>query len=253
MPPQPIAEGEMPTGDETTPPESQPENKPADGTPPPAGGGTPGEPKPIPFNEDPKVQDYINRQMETRERALREEFDQRFNEFSDANRPPAATPPAGVPTEAQTWFAGDESQWKAFDHYLQQRDERVSQAAFERFQQDQQTKERAVSDANAWIQESVQSIEKDEGRSLTPDERTALFQTCLDNELIDTKSRWNYKAGWRILKGQPSSNPPANNQPLQDRKTLADATTTPDKGKESSGQVVRTSEDFRNPENRPWS
>jgi len=76
-----------------------------------------------------------------------------------------------------------------------------------------------------------------------------LLKTVLDNQLIDTKGRWNYRAGWKILTGQTAA--PKPKPTGSDKKDLADATA---KGSAGGGdpkpKPYMTSADFK--KDRPW-
>ncbi len=129
------------------------------------------------------------------------------------------------------------------DKQLQAAEER----AFKRFQDQTGAQDKLVQEATEYMQAEVKAIESDKelnptGAKIDPNK---LLKFVLDNDLVDSKGRWNYRAGFRIMGAQAAS-AKAN---AGDRKDIAGATTSEPKP-ESKPAAFKTSEDFK--VNRPW-
>lgn len=239
--------------DETTP-ESSPENKDTDTDPSSDGDKNKkpdAQPKQVPFNEDPKVQEYIERQVDQRGEKLRATITAEVEARLKGFQPPAPKDERVIIPE---WFGGDEKQWRAFqaDQARTLADERKKAVdeAFERINTNQSTQERAVAEANKWFEDSVAQIEKTTGGAKV--DRNELLQYVLENQIIDPKTqRWDYAKGYRFMTAEKVA-AGAKGGTRQTRKDLAGATTAdPNKG-EKENSTVTTNEDFRNPSKRPW-
>jgi len=147
-----------------------------------------------------------------------------------------------------SWFGGDKEQW---DAYRIDRDEEIKQAedrAIERVKGESSAKEKEVAQATEYMQNQISEIESN--KELNPDgskiDSNKLLKFVLDNDLVDSKGQWNYKAGYKIMKASSSSNFGTN----KDRKAMAGATTSESKA-ESTPKEYKTSADFKG-SNRPW-
>ena len=70
----------------------------------------------------------------------------------------------------------------------------------------------------------------------------------MDNDLVDSKGRWNYKAGFLMMKGSSTT---SKNNTIDEKKKIAGATVTGDKTETKPPQYT-TSDDFKKPGARPW-
>jgi len=147
-----------------------------------------------------------------------------------------------------SWFGGNQEQW---DAYRTDRDEEIKQAeerAIERVKGESSAKEKAITQATEYMQNQISELEAD--KELNPDgskiDSNKLLKFVLDNDLVDSKGQWNYKAGFKIMKANSSSNFGTN----KDRKAMAGATTSESKA-ESTPKEYKTSADFKG-SNRPW-
>lgn len=151
-------------------------------------------------------------------------------------------------TEIPSWFGGTQEQW---DAYRADRDQEIKQAedrAIERIKGEKSTEEKAIKEATDYMQNEIAAIESD--KELNPDgskvDPNKLLKFVLDNDLVDSKGRWNYKAGFRMMKANSSTSVNANG----DRKKIAGATTSESKA-ESKPQAFKTGADFKGGK-RPW-
>lgn len=150
-------------------------------------------------------------------------------------------------TKVPSWFGGDEEQWAAFradqDTKIKEAEERV----VKRFEKQKETADKAVTDATEFMQSEISEIESD--KELNPDgskiDPNKLLKFVLDNDLVDSKGRWNYRAGFRLMKvgGKTTKD-------TKDRKKIASATTSESKS-ESKPTDYKTRDDFK-AGNKPW-
>lgn len=142
------------------------------------------------------------------------------------------------------WFGGDKQQWKQYVIYNDKRLQAIQDNTLTKINEAKAAEDKAVKDATDFMQSEVKSIESD--KELNPDGKkidvNKLVKFTIDNDLVDSKGRWNYKAGWRLMDTSANNN-------TNDRKKIAGATIS-----KSSGEVkptsFKTSEDFKS--NKPW-
>jgi len=152
-------------------------------------------------------------------------------------------------TKIPSWFGGTQEQW---DAYRADRDTEIKAAeerAIERIKGEKSSEEKAVKEATEYMQSEISAIETD--KELNPDgskvDPNKLLKFVLDNDLVDSKGRWNYRAGFRLMKANGGTTTQNNNG---DRKKIAGATTSESKA-ESKPQAFKTSADFKG-NKRPW-
>lgn len=214
---------------------------------------TQGEDDKTPFHEHPRwkkrEEEWNTRfnEQETRHqddlKAIREEFGGQRKENAQQTKIPA-------------WFGGTQEQW---DAYRTDRDAEIQAAedrAITRLKKEQgdstKAEETAVKEATDYMNSEVDAIEAD--KTLNPAggkiDRKALLQVVLDNQLVDTKGRWNYRAGIRILNaGAKAPEVPKKDPKDNERKQVAAATTVEGKGDDKK-PTFATSDTFK--KDRPW-
>lgn len=177
-------------------------------------------------------------------KALREEF-------GSKKESPAAPAAAEGETEIPEWFNGDAEQFKKFQEWNMSLHHQALASEREQQIKAQKEEQERVSAANAWLSDQVAALEAD--KDLNPDgekvDVNKLLKFTMDNKLVDTDGRWNYRVGYMLLKAQSSK---GNNQEgMTERKKLAAATT--DRGRsEPKPSQVATSSDFKDMSKRPW-
>ncbi|KKW00452.1 MAG: hypothetical protein UY34_C0028G0013 [Parcubacteria group bacterium GW2011_GWA2_48_9] len=147
-----------------------------------------------------------------------------------------------------SWFGGTQEQW---DAYRDDRDKELKSAedrAYDRLKQEGSASDKAVKEATDYMQSEITFLESDktlnpEGKKVDPNK---LLKIVMDNDLVDSKGRWNYRAGFRMMKSSPAA--PTAPKPGE-RKVIAGATNSESKG-ESKPAPYKTSADFK--KNRPW-
>lgn len=214
-----------------------------------------GDDKDIPFHEHPRWKERedewtgrFNDQEKRHQSELKEAIDgirKEFGEKRDAN---------AEQTQIPAWFGGTKEQWDAYrkdrDAELKSAGDAAVKAARESITSEQNASSKAVEEATKFMQSEISAIEGDKALNPTGtkiDEATAkkLLQTVLDNELIDSKGRWNYRAGWKLL----NSHAKTTHAPNKEKKEVAASTTSESRG-EDKPKDYKTSADFK--KGRPW-
>lgn len=158
------------------------------------------------------------------------------------------TPPA-TETEIPDWFAGDQEAWNKYQAHEEQRIQRYLESVHAKEMEQKTAETKRVEEATQFFNEQVASIESDNG--LNPQgekvDHNKLLKFVMDNDLVDSQGRWNYRAGYRMMKASSQG----SSDDGEARRKLAAATTGKGSadGKPSS---VTTSDYFRKEGRRPW-
>lgn len=151
--------------------------------------------------------------------------------------------------EVPKWFGGDEEQWQEFLKWNQSLVVKAKEEALNEIKTKSDSEQKAIDEATKYFQDQVVLLETD--KTINPQgekvDRNKLLKFVLDNDLVDSKGRWNYKAAYLMMKGQPST----KSNSIDEKKKLADATTS-DKKPETKSPGYSTSADFSKPGSRPW-
>ena len=152
-----------------------------------------------------------------------------------------------------SWWGGDEQQWA---DYCKHQEALVAQAedrAITRITSKQTEEQKAIKDATDFMTEEVTKIETD--KTINPNgekvDRNKLLKFVLDNDLVDSKGRWNYRAGFQMMKAGVASAKDDKKETIDEKKKVASATTSENRAETKTPNVV-TSEDFKKPGARPW-
>ena len=176
-------------------------------------------------------------------------------ETSIADAVTAALKQAGVTDrvseDVPDWFGSDDPNvWKSYQTHTQQLIQSAVEQALKQINLKTAEEQKAIDDATKWFKQEVETIESD--KALNPEglkvDRNKLLKTALDNELVDIKGRWNYRAAFRMMK--PGDIFQAK-QALKDRKQIAGASTDNTRA-DQKPPAFTSSQDFDNPSNRPW-
>ena len=156
-----------------------------------------------------------------------------------------------VGTDIPEWFGSEDPKvWKAYESHTQQLVQSAVEQALKQVNSKTAEEQKAIDDATKWFQQEVETIETD--KALNPEgrkvDRNKLLKVALDNELVDTKGRWNYRAAFRMMKPEDIFHA---KQALKDRKQIAGASTDNARADQKTPNFT-TSQDFDNPSNRPW-
>lgn len=230
--------------------ESQPEENKTEENPSPEGENnknTQEEEDNTPFHKHPR---WLEREQEWKDRF--NEMEQRHQDEIKAVREDfgnARKSNAETKSEMPIWFGGTQEQWEAYVTDREAEIKAAEERAIQRITEAKTKEDKAVEEATAHMQSEMAAIETDttlnpKGLKVDPNK---LLKIVMDNDLIDSKGRWNYRAGFRILEAQAGNASPAKK--VEEKKKIAGATTSEGKA-EPKPQQYKTSEDFK--KNRPW-
>jgi hypothetical protein len=191
------------------------------------------KPKEVPFHEDPKIQEYIQRQVDKR----LEEGTSKLEESLTTKFAPKAQ------TTVPDWFGGDELAWQKYQAHEDARIKEAEDRAIQRIKSEQESEAKRITEANQWLDTNVSELEA----AGTKVDRNKLMKTALDYQLIDTQGRWNYKAAAAILSAKEPK------VDTTDKKKLAASTTETVKTEEKPRDYLTPAElrnkgwhDFKN-------
>lgn len=227
---------------------SQDETNDTDETQSPDGDGTNNQDDPDkdkPFHEHPRWkqrESEWDKRFNDQEARHQEEIQKLREEFGGKKDDPPAD--AKIPS----WFGGTPEQWAEFLEWNNSLLSKAEEKALGRVNEAKTAEEKAVAEATEYMRSEIAAIQADEklnptGAKIDPNK---LLKIVMDNDLIDSKGRWNYRAGFRIMNAGNNSNPDNGNK---DRKKIAGATTS-ESNPESKPVAFKTSQDFK--KNRPW-
>lgn len=220
------------------------------------GKNTPGDDKDIPFHEHPRWkqrEDEWNTRFNDQEKRHTDELTKALEtirtEIGDKREDNASQ------TKIPAWFGGTQEQWDAYradrDAELKAIGDKAETRAIERIKGEQEKEGKAVEEATTYLRTEIAAIEAD--KDLNPSgakiDAEKLLKVVLDNQLIDTQGRWNYRAGMLILNGThaPSTKPKVPD----DKKVIAGASTSGGTGgNDPKPKSFMTSADFK--KDRPW-
>lgn len=197
-----------------------------------------------PLNEHPrwkKREEEWNDKFATQAQEHKDAIEALRAEFGDKRQANADQ------TKIPSWFGGDQAQW---DSYRADRDAELAaaeQRAADRINAKHEEQTKAVKEATDFMKNELAVIQTDKvlnptGGKIDPNK---LLKIVIDNDLVDSKGRWNYRAGMKIY-GQTKTGPS-----VKDRKEIVAATNSDAKG-ETKASTFKTSADFKKPGARPW-
>jgi hypothetical protein len=210
-----------------------------------------------PFHEHPR---WLEREKEWTERfneqetrhgeELKKALDSIRDEFSEKRKDNAEE------VKIPSWFGGTQEQWNEYradrDAELQKIQATAEQNALAKIKDSASSEDKAVKEATEYMNSELKTISTD--KAINPDglkvDPNALVKFVIENELVDTKGRWNYKAGFKMMKA--SGLIKAKTTVTEDRKVIADATTDKSSKGEPSQKTFKTSLDFKKPGEKPW-
>lgn len=243
-------------GGNDNPSGSSPEN--TDGNQDPSSGGsgenqTPKDGADAGFADHPRwkerEQDWTNRYNEQEKRhseelaQLRQDMEEKLKGIGPKSEQD------GEGMDPEDWFGGDAKSWAKFNAWHEER----MQKAMEKFKSELSNEagesQKRLDEATTYFESEVKAIEADKG--LNPNgakvDRNKLLKCAMDNDLVDSKTRWNYRAAWRILQASE----PSKKTDTTERKGFAAATTS-DNRTDGKTPKVTSSQTFKDPSNRPW-
>jgi hypothetical protein len=198
----------------------------------------------LPWHKDPRFQEFIDQ---------KNTFGADLEEFKAWKKQETAKEAASLDNiTVPAWFGGgnqDTNIKKLYKDFLDEQDERIVGKAEERvlnrIKKEKEDQDKAVADANKWFDDSTSAIET---KFKTKVDRTKLLKFVMDNELIDSKGRWNYEKGYEFMTALSGKKPASD---TNERKQFAGIGPN-NAGSEQAEKDVATSDDFSKPANRPW-
>lgn len=200
-----------------------------------------------PFHEQPawkeREQTWDKRfnEQETRHqddlRKLREEFGQ------------TKVAPTAEETKIPAWFGGNQEQWNAYRADQERDISAAEERALKRITDAQGQQDKAVQEATAFMQSELAAIQGDKTLNPTgaPIDPQKLLKYVMDEDLIDSKGRWNYRAAFKMMTAvAPKKVAPAVSN---ERRAIAAATGSEQRA-ETKALAYTTSEDFE--KEKPW-
>lgn len=158
-------------------------------------------------------------------------------------------------TKIPAWFGGTQEQWDAYRSDRDTELKEIETRAIAQAEKNLETKagagQKAVEEATSFMNSEVAAIEAD--TTLNPTgakiDREKLLKTVLENELIDTKGRWNYRAGIRLMNAGQNQQTTTKKPAASEKKEVAAATTSEGRGDDKKPNYA-TPDTFK--KDRPW-
>lgn len=155
-----------------------------------------------------------------------------------------------APTIIPSWFGGDEEQWFEYQKSINSLVGQAKEEALKEIAQKQEKEQQAIEQATNYMNTQVAEIEA--SKELNPEgvkvDKNKLLKFVLDNDLVDSKGNWNYKAGFRLMQANKTA---PKTEAINEKKKIANATTSENKA-ETKTTPYKTSADFQKPGGRPW-
>lgn len=170
---------------------------------------------------------------------MREEFDKKLTGLQ---------PKEAITEAVPEWWGGDAEQYQSFKVWNTANLEANEKSVIEKMTAAQNADTARVTEAQEYMNSEVEAIQKDPVLNPTGGkiDKNKLLKIVLDNDLVDSDGKWNYKVGMRLMS---QTAPKAVDK--TDRKNLANATGS-DRHSETQKSNVMTSKDFNDPTKRPW-
>ena len=175
-------------------------------------------------------------EIETIRKDIESKFEKKRENLADADVP--------------EWFGGDAKAWEQYKAHEEARLLEAEERAIKRVEEKAEKGQKAIDEATTFFNDEVKVLETD--KEINPEgvkvDRNKLLKFTMDNDLVDSKGRWNYRAAFKLLKAGVSS---AKNDSTDEKKKIAAAGLSENKS-ETKQTNVTTSEDFRKEGARPW-
>jgi len=146
-------------------------------------------------------------------------------------------------TEIPDWFGGDDKQWKDYERFNNDLISKAREEAVREIQEKGESDKKSIDAATSYMNSEVEALEKEYGVKI---DRNKLLKTTLDERLVDTEGKWNYRVAYKLMKSSTDFKKQDN---LNAKKKIAESTTS-DKYSEEKTKDYSTSEDFKY--TRPW-
>lgn len=199
-----------------------------------------------PFHEHPR---WKKREEEWKDR-FNEQEKRHSDELAQIREEIRGSKEREAPIEIPQWFGGDAKQWQEFKAWNEGLLTQAKTAALNEIQSKTEKEQQAIEEANKYFHDQIKEIEYDQ--SINPDlekvDRNKLLKFTIDNDLIDSQGRWNYRAAFQLMQAQLQN---TKNKKLDEKKKIVSMITS-EKKAEAGQRSYKTSEDFQNNQERPW-
>lgn len=197
------------------------------------------EEKVLPFHEDPKVQAYLDRQMESREAKIREEFGRTIEDLKSTAEPKEDV---NIPPWFSELYGDNEMAWKKYSEHEQARTEEIENRILARQQEEAQRIAEENEKWNGWVDTELNKLIS-EGHTF---DRNKFIKVMLDYSPTNADNNLDFEKGLKIyeaLEGKPDT------AKSEARKVLADTTTATSTKGEPAKKDYMTPAELRN---RSW-
>lgn len=193
------------------------------------------------FDKHPRWQEMLQERNSFREKA--QEFESRLNQIQPIVEEYQKSLRQNEP-EIPIWFNGDATQWRAFnDEYIEKRIAQVEQNTIKRIEEKNNLERKRAQEAQEWIEGGLKALESEFGEV----DRNRILKTALDEDIVDSKGRYNLRAAYFIVKASESNAAAASKETSIRKKVIS---SSHDVGTEPKSREYRVSDDFKI--NRPW-
>lgn len=161
------------------------------------------------------------------------------------------------------WYGGDIEQYRKFygqqtkmmEEKAKEIAEKIIDGRLAETKKESEKETKAVADATDWFKSEVKRIESDE--TLNPGGETidqeALLKIAQENDLIDSKMRWNWSAAYRIYASRQKTEEKTETKEdkvAEQKKKIAAITTKKDTKTDTTPSTVKNADYFK--KNKPW-
>lgn len=177
---------------------------------------------------------------------IREEISGRANGGANQGQGGDANAAQNIPA----WFGGDAEQWAGFQEWNKGLIQQAREGAASDVQKKSEEEQAKIQAATDFLNSEVSAIEGD--KELNPQgsqvDRNKLLKFVVDNDLVDSKGQWNYRAAFKMMGAKEVFKAKAA---MDEKRAIASATTSEGRA-ETTPPEVMTSADFTKPGARPW-
>ena len=175
---------------------------------------------------------------------LRTDLEGQISKAGTSNQQGDQTP------DKPAWFGGTDEEWSSFVGWHREEIGKAHKGAVDEITSKQEGDQAKLDEATKYLTDTIDDIESDPKLNPSGEKinRNKLLKFVIDNDLVDSQARWNYKAGFLLMQGGVKSTKASK---TTERKRIAGATTS-EKSTETKPSTIKTSEDFAKPGSRPW-
>lgn len=224
------------------------------------------EKKPQPFHKHPewiKREKTWEKRLEDSNRETTAKFEAKIKELESKISTRQEVHDELTDADIPEWFNGDLKQYKAYYNHqtglMEKKAEaianRILEARDKKAAESSEREQHEVREATEWLESEISRIESDEKLNPTgePIDRAELFRIAQENDLIDSKRRWNYAAAYRIYASERKGDGgelDENKKEQIAKRNIAALTTKKDSKASGTQKAVATSDSLK--KDSPW-